>query len=147
MKLFTWITFAVILTPVIQFIETYVFSDWQFIMFLIILVAGDTVLGLMKAWKHCEIQSKGFGQVLYKLFAYCSVLIVTHVLTHYKVHGNESLIFLWFDDFAYGAIVLRESISILENISIIYPGIVPNLILKRLKNFNLTGKLENNEIK
>lgn len=145
MKLLILIALSIIFSPLIAFLETYVFDDWEFLLFLLILITGDTILGFINAWQKHLLHSKGFGQILWKLFAYCSVLIVTHVLTHYRVDGVQNYIFLWFDDTAYAAMVLREAISILENIGLIYPGLVPKWILSRLKQMNLTGKLENSD--
>lgn len=145
MKIYFWIIASISLTPLVNLLECYVYDDWEFLGFLMILIIGDTVLGIIKAWKMEIIHSKGFAQILYKLFAYSSVLILTHVLTHYKVSGEPNIFFLWFDDLAYAAMILREAISILENVGFIYPNAVPPWLLKRLKDINMTGKLGKNE--
>lgn len=141
-KFLIWMLISVSLTPLVGFFETYIFCDWQFIQFLAILIIGDTILGFVKAWKDHNMNSRGFSQILWKLFAYMSLLIVTHVLTNYKVRGDESIIFLWFDDMAYAAMVVRESISILENIAAIYPDSIPKWLIVRLKEFDLRGKFK-----
>ena len=48
--------------------------------------------------------------------------------------------FGWFDDLAYSAIVVREAISIIENIGAINNNLLPPWILKRLRQFDSTGK-------
>lgn len=141
-KLLFMLAISLCLTPIVGFLEKYMFSDWEFVRFLVILVAGDTFLGFVKAWRNHKVHSKGFAQIFFKLIAYMSVLILTHVLTHYKVNDNPANIFLWFDDMAYAAMIVRESISILENIGAIYPRAVPVWLLKRLKEFDLKGKFK-----
>lgn len=144
-KLGIWIGSSALLTPLIGWLESYMFCDWEFVRFLAILVAGDTFLGFIKAWKDHKLHSRGFAQIFLKLISYMSILILTHVLTHYKVHGDPSKIFIWFDDMAYAAMIVREAISILENIAGIYPQAVPGWLLKRLKEFDLKGKIKTDE--
>jgi len=141
MKLFLWLMLSLTLTPIIAFLETFIFDDWEFVQFLAILVAGDTILGFIRSFKFHQVSSKGFGQIILKLLSYMSLLILAHVLTHYKVQGSPSYLFLWFDDMVYAVIIVREAISILENMASIYPQCIPDWLLKRLKEFDLKGKI------
>lgn len=132
---------SISLTPFLSFLETYIFCDWEFLKFLIILILGDTLLGFVRSYRKSHISSKGFGMVISKLFAYSSLLVVTHVLRHFRIDGIPNLFFLWFDDLAYSAIIVRESISILENIAAIYPKVIPLWLISKLKDFDIKGKL------
>jgi len=136
---------SAIFSPLLNFFECYVFDDWQFMQFMIILIVLDSILGIWRAIKRKEVSSKGFGMIFKKLFIYMSLLILSHVLVNFKIEGKPSLIFMWFDDLVYSAILLRESISILENVAIIYPNAVSKLVLEKLKEFELSRKTDHNE--
>lgn len=141
-KTLLWIFTASLFAPFITFMESYVFCDWEFLKFLLILMVVDTITGFIKYFKLRAISSHGFGQLLLKIILYFSVLILTHVLTHFKVHGSVNVIFGWFDDFAYSALIVRESISILENFGVIMPGLIPKSILNKLREFDIHGKIK-----
>lgn len=128
--------FATILELVRKVTEKYIFADWEFLTFLFILIVIDTSLGLWKAYNKGEICSKGFSLLFRKLIAYCMVLILTHIVTHYTVEGYQNEVMNWFDNFVFASLIIRESISILENIAIIYPNIIPNSILKKLNRLD-----------
>lgn len=139
---YLFIFVAAVLTPVIQFLEYFVFNDWEFLGFMVILIVIDTILGFWRGLKDKCISSKGFGMIFRKLFVYMSLLILSHVLVNFTIEGEQSIIFLWFDDLVYSAILLRESISILENVAIIYPNTISIKILEKLKDFDLNGKVK-----
>ena len=136
---------SAIFTPLIRFFECYIFDDWQFLMFMLILIIVDSILGFWRALKINSVSSKGFGMIFKKLFIYMALLILSHVLVNFKIEGKPSLIFMWFDDLVYSAILLRESISILENVANIYPNAVSKLILEKLKDFELSRKSDHHE--
>lgn len=127
----------------IRLFEKYIFNDWHFFIFLSVLVALDTLLGLIKHWKLNTLSSKGFGDFFTKFINYVAVLVVTHVLKNFEIGGSSNIIFSWVDDAIYSALVLREAISILENAGAISPGLLPNWILKKLKQFNEDGSFKN----
>lgn len=127
--------------PFIHFIDKYIFSDWEFLKSLFIICTVDTVLGFLKAVKLKQVSSKGFGMVFNKLIVYSSAIITTHVLVTFSIHNQICSIFSWFDTVVFSAIIVREAISIFENISIIEPGVFPASILKYLQQFDsFTGK-------
>lgn len=138
----TLLIWAVSLGTIKSIVEKYIFSDWEFLMFLVVLVACDTILGFYKAWKSKTIESKAWGQVIEKFLLYSMVLIVANVLTKFTVNGDTSSIFNWIDDVFFGALLVREAISILENIGEIKPDFLPAWILKRLKKFDDSGKVK-----
>jgi hypothetical protein len=43
------------------------------------------------------------------------------------------------EDLCYAALVVREAISIIENLGVIKPGLIPLWILKRLKQYDNEG--------
>jgi phage-related holin len=135
---------SLVLSPLTALIQKYVFADWQFVGFLITLIFFDTVLGLVCALRQHHISSAGFGRVIIKIALYGVFLIVIHVLTNFKVDGEKSSLFSWFKSVGYGILLLREAISIVENICKLYPGLLPSWILQRLKDFDSSGKLIDN---
>lgn len=135
------ILMSVSLSFLVKLFEKYIFSDYEFLIFLIVIVSIDTVIGFLKAFHLHNVSSKGFSLIFTKFIVYTSLLILTHTLKHYTVAGEPNHIFGWIDNFIYSAIILREAISILENIAAIYPNLLPKSLLKRLKDFDQDGNL------
>lgn len=135
------------LSPITNFINKYIFSDWEFLKFLFVICSVDTMLGFFKAMKHKEVSSKGFGMIFKKIIVYSSALIVTHVLMNFTINNKGQILFGWIDSMIFSAIVVREAISIFENIAAIDDSLIPNSILKYLKQFDSkTGKFKKEEI-
>ena len=126
---------AIPLSFISDFVDKYIFNDWQFVISLVIVLAIDTVLGVLISIRNRTFSSQGFGKFFEKVLIYMSVLILTHVLGHYRIDGIENHVFNWFDHFTYSAIMIREAISILENVSKLKPDLVPGWVLKKLKSF------------
>ncbi|TXH13667.1 MAG: hypothetical protein E6R03_10915 [Hyphomicrobiaceae bacterium] len=82
------------------------------------------------------------GRVLEKVLLYASVLILSHVLTRFTIAGAVSGLFNWFDDLLLAGIMVREGLSILENIAEIKPDLLPTWLMKRFKRFDESGKLK-----
>jgi toxin secretion/phage lysis holin len=139
-KSFNLILYSMALTPIIAFIETYLFQDWQFLKFLLILIVLDTVLGLINSWKKRQVSSYGFGKLITKLVLYLFFLVLIHVLCHFTVAGAQTHLFDWLNTLACSAIMLRESISILENLALINKKIIPTWVLDRLKKVEDNSK-------
>lgn len=133
---------SVAFSPIVKLFEQYLFADWEFVKYLIVLIVIDTITEFYINIKAHTINSKAFGNVVDKLIAYSSLLIIVHIISHFTVEGKAVEIFHWMQTVAYSALLVRESISILENISIVNSKLIPSWILKRLKEFDKTGKLE-----
>lgn len=122
--------------------EQYIFSDWQFAYFLIIIIAVDTVLGTYKAWKSKSLESRAYGRLFEKVLLYGCVLIMTNVLVTFTISGVATGMFNWLDDALYCGIMVREAISIVENVAEIKPDLLPAWVVRRLKKFDESGKLK-----
>lgn len=122
-------------------VEKYLFNDWQFLSALFVLVMLDTVLGIWKNLKTKSLSSRGFAGFFEKIGLYASFLIVTHILVNFKINDKSIGVFEWIDNVFYSAIMVREAISILENIGAIKPDLIPKWILVYLRKFDETGKL------
>lgn len=130
--------------PFITLFEKYIFSDWEFLFFLFVLVSLDTATGMWKHWMRGTVSSQGFGGVIVKTAVYGVFLIVLHVFVSFPKKPLITDLFVWLENFGYGAIIVREGISIVENLNAIKPGLIPVWLTKRLKDFDETGKLPTN---
>ena len=128
--------FSLPFAPILEVCERYIFGDWEFVKFLVVLVVFDTVLGFVKHFKAHDISSKAYGMIAKKLFVYASVLVVTHVLATFTIGGEQVGSLVWFRYFACSALMVRESISIIENCEAIYPGLLPKALVRRLSEFD-----------
>ncbi|OUJ68667.1 bacteriophage holin [Hymenobacter crusticola] len=115
-----------------QLVEKYLFSDWDFLSFLLVLILVDTVMGVQRSWKLRTVSSRGFSRIFIKLCLYANMLILSHVMTHFTVRGNPNVLFQWFDYFMYSCMMAREGLSILEHIAFIEPRMVPKALRLRL---------------
>jgi phage-related holin len=128
-----------VLSFVIMIIDKYVFNDWEFIAMLTVLIALDTILGLYIAFVKKEVSSDKFAKLFTKIIVYMVMLICSHSATHVKANGSEIMILAWLDSVIYSGIVVREILSLFEKCAIIQPSLVPQWIIKRLKQYNETG--------
>lgn len=122
--------------------NTYIFDDWSFLVYLVILIVLDTILGVWKAFKHGVISSSRFGGLVIKSVLYACFLVVVHNLTNFSQNEITKSIFLWVEELCYAALLVREAISIIENIGAIKPDLLPKWILKRLKSFDEKGQFQ-----
>jgi hypothetical protein len=124
---------VVVLGAALTLIERYLFNDWNFLSSLGMLILVDTVFGVQHHWGQHSISSRGFSRLFKKASIYLGLLVLTHNLTGYQVHGELNGAFSsWFDKFMYACMMAREALSILEHVAILEPRLVPKVLLKRL---------------
>lgn len=121
------------------FIEQYVFRDWEFLKYLMILIVVDTLVSWVYHIKNRDFSSKGFAMIITKLIIYCALLIVSHVLGNFTIEGGSIESYAWFKSIICNALIIRESISIVENTSKLCPNLVPSRIKKYLADFDENG--------
>lgn len=131
----TWATFATLF-------QTYIFNDWAFLIYLVILILLDTILGVWRAYKYHQINSSKFGGFIIKVVLYAIFMVVVHNLSNFSTNEFTKSIFRWVQELCYAAVVVREAISIIENIGAIRKGLIPEWILKRLKTYDEKGNFE-----
>lgn len=136
------IILAAFMAPMVGMFEKYVFSDWEFLGFLIVIVAIDTATGLWKAVVLKRANSTDFGGFIIKVVVYGLFLAVIHIIVAFPKSPLAKEIFAWVDDLGYSALIVRESISIIENLGVIKPNLIPTWILRRLKEYDETGKFK-----
>lgn len=135
------ILIALPLSPIVDWIEKYIFKDWEFLKFLVVLIIVDTLISWVFHLKQKDFSSKGFGMILTKIFVYGCLLIVAHVLGEYTIDGQTTTTFTWFRSLMCTALIVRESISIVENSGKINPSLVPVWVRKYLREFDENGFL------
>lgn len=122
-------------------LQTYVFKDWGFLIGLLIVVIVDTFLGVWKAFVKHELSSAAYSKFFTKIIVYACFLLVVHALTSFPIDGEKNNYFDWFKHVAYSALMVREALSIIEHISYLSPNLIPTWIIKRLKDIDDDGKL------
>jgi phage-related holin len=114
-----------------QFLKDHSIS-WDITVNIFDLVLIDTALGL---WKHIKLNSfssEGWGRFATKIIIYWLFIKVVD-----KV--NVISYIDWTGDLLLSGLLVREAISIIENMGVIYPNIIPKWILKRLQAFDENG--------
>ena len=121
----------------------YIYQDWEFAKWIGIAIGIDTLLGIIKHIIYKDFSSEDFwSKFAKKIFIYIVLLILSNILINYTVNGHVVGTTQWFGEYLCVAMLLREAISVLENINAIYP-VLPPWILKRRKDFNDSGEYVN----
>ncbi|MFO7825432.1 MAG: phage holin family protein [Cyclobacterium sp.] len=134
---------ALLFTPILFFFQTYIFNDFDYLKWLVVLISLDTLLGFGLAISRREIDKDRFGDILIKIIVYSSCLVVGHVLENFTVSGDTIPGGNYMKLLIYAAIVIKEAISVLDNAGKISKKLVPKFILERLKGFDETGDFKN----
>jgi hypothetical protein len=103
-----------------EFVRTYMFSDYEFLKWLVIVVSLDLISGIAKVWAkegHQAITSKGIRMTVLKFIQYGAFIIVTHIVANAPFGVNFSLHFV--EKWAYSLLLLIEIKSVYENITAI----------------------------
>lgn len=123
-------------TAMTAFVEKYLFSDFEFLTWLSIVVLLDLITGVAKVWVRQggkAVTSAGMRMTLTKFIQYGAFLIVTHVLINFTIEGQRLPQLGFIDNWAYGLLILIEIKSVYENITAIDPRLdVLRPLLKRL---------------
>lgn len=128
------------LKTLLDVVEVHLFSDWDFLISMLIMVHLDTLLGIWKSAKFKQVSSRGFAGYFEKLIMYFVFLIATHQLFSFPIEGKPNVLFGWIKNLSYTLIMVREAISLVENIGVIRPGLINPNILSYLKKFDASGK-------
>lgn len=137
-----WAWFA-FLAPALVFIQRYVYSDWNFLVSLLILMFLDLVTGVAKAYKTGKIvTSTGLRDTLIKIFQYGVALIVIHVLVSFQVNGQEVTLLNYADEAGYTFLIVIEAKSIFENLQKVDGRLDFSGIIDKLKTMLPTKKKE-----
>lgn len=132
-KFYSTFVLAIPFGWIAELIERYVVGDCHWVVYLAVLMVLDTILGFTKHWITHTVSSKGWGDVGIKLLLYTAVLILGHTLGSAEIAAGTGTGHLaWFKTFSCVFLMVRETISIVENIEEIKPGFFPRWLVKRL---------------
>jgi phage-related holin len=120
--------------------QKYIFGDFEYVKWLLIVVLLDLITGITKAWiqekTHKAITSKGLRMTVVKFVQYGAFLVVTHVLANFQVNGAGLPAFSFIDSWAFFLLMLIEIKSVYENIVAIDPRWdFINKILAKINSF------------
>lgn len=104
--------------------QKYIFSDTEYLIWLLIAVMLDLITGVTKALIRNGIQhitSRGLRMTVIKFIQYGTFLIITHVLVNFTVNGKSISPLRFIDDWAFSLLILIEVKSVYENIVAINP--------------------------
>ena len=143
----TLLIYSFIFAPFLMFVEKYIWNDWQFALTMALLVAIDTITGMIFAWQSGTFSSKKMGSIGTKLIIYGLSLATIHMVSNHAVKGNPNDITAWivpyFDSAVYAFFVMRELLSINENCTKLGYQILPKFIIKKFNDFDSeTGAFE-----
>lgn len=142
-----------LLAPVMMFVEKYIFDDWAFIPYLLLVMLLDILTAwiriLLKENKEGEeteeITSRGMRQSLAKSVQYFVFLITVHALTNIHVRGERIEIYDWILDVAYTFLIVIEVKSIWENLMGMRKGFNLSGFMKKITNSDIWEKDANKE--
>lgn len=126
------------LAPLLELLNRYVFSDWEFFISLCVVMGVDTVLGTWRALRERRLDSRGFSHVIKKVGFYFLFLAATQAVAEHKVQGAQNDLLQWVDGVCYSVILVREFLSILEHSAAIGIFHAPDWLLNRLRNLAQT---------
>ncbi|MBC6988569.1 phage holin family protein [Hymenobacter sp. BT491] len=127
--------------------QKYVFADWNFIGYLLVVFVVDTALGVWLSLKQHRHHSRQFRGMFEKFIQYGAVLIMVHVLCEFTVDGQKNSILVMlvphFKAVMYLAVLWAEVKSIDENLrGLGFKGLpFPPFLRKRLADWEETGQL------
>ncbi|UOR06744.1 phage holin family protein [Hymenobacter aerilatus] len=125
--------------PFMPLVEKYLFKDWQFLGFLSVLIMVDTFTAVGYAWHMGTLSSRAFSRLFKKLLIYMGLLIMAHVMSSFTVNGQPNFLFQHFNWLIFISIMVREALSIVENIGAMEPSLVPPWVRRRLAALNESG--------
>lgn len=119
-------------------IEKYLLVDWHFVALIFVLVLSDTVIGTTWAIKSKTFSSKYMKNLPIKITIIFFSLIPAHAVKVYYGPKIDFEIFKflieYFDSTLYGWIVIRELLSIDENLRKFGYFIIPSIISSKIRN-------------
>lgn len=131
------------IAPIIMFIEKYIFNDWQFLKYLIIVMILDIFSALCRVYLtegKENITSRGMRQTVVKSVQYFVFLITIHLLTNIHVNGDRITIYDWIIDVAYTFLIVIEIRSIWENLMKMNNKFDLSGFIKKITDSDIWGK-------
>jgi hypothetical protein len=132
---------AFVFGPVIYFIETYVFRDWDFLITVLLLIFIDamvmSVRGITDRTYKIETAFRAFAA---KTMAITFTLMCVSIIDLALIDGQNSMIIGWINGGFYSVLLVFIGVSILKNIYQIYPLELISDILNKLDKWKKPPK-------
>lgn len=120
------------LSEFISYFKLHVYSEWTFLIFILIPMLIDKTLGIINAVINKKFEFNKLWNILDKLVLYLGILIIIKALSSFEpVDFN---VFKWINIIAIVFIILKELKSIILKIKRLYEYfIAKNMIKQKLK--------------
>lgn len=144
-----WALLAGVAAWLLEFIEMYVFSDFRYLVFLLLMLAYDAFAGIQKVKylhnldpiNNPAVSAKVFKDKTFsKLMYYVCVLASLHGLAHLQIKGVEVTIFNAFEYAALITIIATEFWSVQENYAAMGKKTILLLAYEAIKSYVQTKK-------
>lgn len=134
-KLSLSLILATILGSLFSLIDAYLATESKLFINIFVLVAIDTIMGVIVAYNLKVVSSTKFSKVITKLLVY--VLLIIAVNQGHINNPNDGLrvMMQWFDNVVYSTILIREILSILEKATKLKFIKLPAKLMERLEQF------------
>lgn len=142
-RVFIAFSCATVLMPLWDFINEYVYNDWRFAKFFLVILTVDTFFGIWKHWKYKTICfGSGLKKISEKLAVAGGTLIMFHVFQHFGAEpGDQGWIDIYVLYLKGSLIFTYIGFGTAENIYEITGGkFPPPWIMTRFKNYDDKGK-------
>lgn len=132
-EIWTWSSLIGILLPLFK---TYVYADFQFLVFLTLAMLMNTVskgyLLLRDTPEQFSVATL-FGKVGDKIFKYGVALVCVHIMTHFTINGEKNTFFDFVTHFFYGVFIVMEVRPTIERLGFKFPEELSSVIHKFLQ--------------
>ena len=117
-------------------LKTYFFADFQFLIFLAVVISANTLSKIYVILRDTpnEFSVKTLiNKFTDKIIKYTIALVCIHVLTHFTINGEQNQFFTFITHFFYGVFIVSETRPTLERLGITLPESVTDVMHKFLK--------------
>lgn len=122
-------------------VEKYLFSDWELLGWIVWIMIVETFSGLYRDFKKRELSRCSFDGMLHKSIIYGFVLILYHILKNYTIGGNHPFELDLPTRYLIVGIVLREAVSIIENLAAV-TQLIPAWFVNKLRHMDQKGDMQ-----
>ncbi|QCR23073.1 phage holin family protein [Pontibacter sp. SGAir0037] len=130
-------------TDALQFVNKYIFADWDFIPYLVVIITIDTFTGVYANWKLGKLHSFKMRSLFEKIQMYAVGLIIIHGIASHLVDGSPNKLVLlvapYLKNSMYLFMLACEALSVEENLNKIGKSYLPKWIRKKLLDYKETG--------
>lgn len=134
-KLILSAVISLVFAPFLAIIKKYIISDLHILVNVALLVLIDTILGIWLAYQSNKLSSTGFSKLLSKMAIYMILIIAVNQGHLNQPHTALRVLMEWLDAWVYGAIIIREMLSIFEKTALLGYFKIPDAVKKKLDVF------------